>query len=241
MHPFQRCLFKRAGSLVLLLTALFGIGACSSGDRRPVSFAELAAYQSLVDAFADYELDIDVELIHIPDQSDYRRRLSTDFAAGTPADIVLLNYRRYAAYAARGVLEPLGPYLDTSEALSESDFYVEAITPFYWSGRLMCIPQNLSSLVVYYNRDLFRQSGVTEPSADWTWDDLLAAALALTHDTNGDGQAEQYGFGTTVSLQRVAPFIWQNGGELVYPPDNPRGLALDSPPAREAVQWFVDL
>ena len=55
---------------------------------------------------------IDVNLVHIPDQGDYRKRLGADFAAGTPADIVLINYRRYAAFAAKGVLEPLAPYLD---------------------------------------------------------------------------------------------------------------------------------
>ncbi|MGH2543377.1 MAG: extracellular solute-binding protein, partial [Ardenticatenaceae bacterium] len=58
--------------------------------------AELAAYQSLVAAFEAKFPTIDVELIHIPSQSDYRARLGTDFAAGTPADVVLINYRRYA-------------------------------------------------------------------------------------------------------------------------------------------------
>ena len=49
---------------------------------------------------------IQVSLIHTPSQGDYRKRLGVDFAAGNPADIVLLNYRRYGAFAARGVLEP---------------------------------------------------------------------------------------------------------------------------------------
>ena len=43
----------------------------------------------------------------------------------------------------------------------------------------MCLPQNLSSLVVYYNRDLFDAAGVPYPEAGWTWDDFLAAAKAL--------------------------------------------------------------
>jgi multiple sugar transport system substrate-binding protein len=44
-----------------------------------------------------------------------------------------------------------------------------------------------------------------------------------------------------VSLQRLAPFVWQNGGELVDDPNQPTKLALDSAEAKEALQWFVDL
>jgi multiple sugar transport system substrate-binding protein len=203
--------------------------------------AEKAAYEKLVAAFEERYPAIDVTLVHIPGQSDYRQRLGVDFAAGTPADVVLLNYRRYAAYAAKGALEPLGPYLERSALLKEADFYPETIAPFVWEGQLMCIPQNLSSLVVYYNRDMFRAAGLGDPAPDWTWDDFLSAAKALTRDTDGDGQADQHGLGTEVSIFRAAPFIWQNGGELVDEPAAPTRLALDTPEAREALQWFVDL
>jgi len=40
---------------------------------------------------------------------------------------------------------------------------------------------------------------------------------------------------------RLAPFVWQNGGELVDDPKAPTRLALDAPLTREALQWFVDL
>jgi multiple sugar transport system substrate-binding protein len=203
--------------------------------------AEKAAYDELVRAFADERPDIAVSLIHIPDQADYRRRLGTDFAAGSAADIVLLNYRRYAAYAARGVLEPLGPYLTESDRLATTDFYPEALAPFVWQGELMCIPQNLSSLVVYYNRDLLRAAGLPDPATDWTWDDMLQYAQALTSDSDGDGQIEQYGLGTEISLNRLAPFVWQAGGELVDDDKQPTRLTLDTQEARAALQWFVEL
>lgn len=238
--------------LSLIASFVIGLVACALPGGTPpptsaISFmvfgdaAEKAAYERLVAEFRQRHPHIDVTLIHIPGQSDYRKRLGVDFAAGTPADIVLLNYRRYAAFAAKGALEPLGPYLDQSRLLSPGDFYTEAMTPFIWQGVLMCIPQNLSSLVVYYNRDLFRAAGLPDPSPDWTWNDFLQTAQRLTRDTDGDGNIDQYGLGTEVSLFRVAPFIWQNGGDLVDNPQAPARLALDTPAAREAIQWFVDL
>jgi multiple sugar transport system substrate-binding protein len=219
-----------------------------TGDRAGrVSFmvfgdpAELRAYQNLVSAFEARYPAIAIELIHIPDQADYRRRLAVDFAAGTPADVVLLNYRRYGSFAARGVLEPLEPYLAQSSLIQEGDFYAQALTPFRWKRRLMCLPQNISSLVVYYNQDLFAAAGVPFPADDWTWDDFLRSAQALTRDLDGDGRTDQYGLGVEPSLFRAAPFIWQNNGQLVERPVYPLRLALDSPEAMQALQWFVDL
>lgn len=203
--------------------------------------AEKAAYEGLVSAFTQRYPAIQVQLIHIPSQNDYRKRLSTDFAAGTPADVVLINYRRYASFAEKGVLEPLGPYLAQSTVIQEGDFYPESIKPFYWHDALMCIPQNLSSLVVYYNKNLFDQAGVAYPKPDWTWDDFLRSAQALTRDTNGDGVTDQYGLGTEASIFRVAPFIWQNGGDLVDQAGDPTRLTLDTPETRQAIEWFVDL
>ncbi len=221
--------------------------APTTGDPQTISFmvfgdpAEKAAYEAVVAAFQAEQRNITVELIHIPSQNDYRSRLGADFAAGTPADIVLLNYRRYGPFAARKLLEPLGPYLAESELIAEEDFFVESMAPYYWDGTLTCIPQNLSSLVVYYNQDLFTVAGVPLPSSDWTWDDFLAAALAITKDTNGDGLTDIYGLGTDATIFRVAPFIWANGGDLVDDPVNPTALTLDAPATKAALQWFIDL
>jgi multiple sugar transport system substrate-binding protein len=132
---------------------------------------------------------------HIPSGSEYRTRLATEFAAGNPPDVTLMNYRRYAAFAANDLLEPLGPYLANSELIQPEDFYPITIDAFTWDGVITCIPQNISSLVVYYNQDLFDAAGVAYPTADWTWDDFVKTAVALTKDTNGDGTIDQYGAG----------------------------------------------
>ena len=94
--------------------------------------AERTAYERLAAEFMRRHPQIHVTMLHIPGQGDYRKRLGVDFAAGAPADVVLLNYRRYGAFAAKGALEPLGPYLERSSVIRERDFYLHAI------GRLGC-------------------------------------------------------------------------------------------------------
>ena len=230
-------------ALLLLPLLLF---ACRS-ESSTVSFtvsgdaAEYAAYETLVAAFEAAHPEIDVTLTHIPSAGDYSAKLVTDFAAGTPPDVSLLNYRRVPAFAAAGQMEPLGPYLDKSELIAREDFYPITIDAFTWQGDILCIPQNVSSLVVYYNRDLFAAAGVAEPADDWTWDDFVTTAVTLTRDSDGDGTIDQYGAGIEPSLYRLAPFVWQNGGRLVDDPANPTQLGLTRLPSLQALEWFVAL
>lgn len=234
--------------LLICLSVLFLLAACQRQPaQQTVSFmifgdpAERQAYQTLVDAFHAEHPEIRVEITHIPSASDYRKRLATDFAAGTPADITLMNYRRYAAFAANNLLEPIGPYLKASRIIQPEDFYPMSIQAFTWRGEIMCLPQNISSLVVYYNQDLFDAAGVPYPPDHWTWDDFVNTAKALTRDLDGDGRIDQYGLGTEASLYRLSAFVWQNGGPLVDNEEAPNRLTLTRPPSLEALQWFVDL
>jgi multiple sugar transport system substrate-binding protein len=203
--------------------------------------AEVKAYQDLATAFEAKNPGAKVELINIPGQSDYRKRLAADFAAGTPADVVLINYRRFAPYAAKGALEPLDSYLAKSKLISPQDYYPTALEAFAWQGKIMCIPQNLSSLVVYYNKSLFDQAGLPYPKNDWTWDEFLKDAQALTRDLDGDGQPDQHGVGFEAVLARFAPFIWQHGGEVTDNNIKPTKLTLDWPLSMEAITWMTDL
>lgn len=235
--------------LVVLIFLLVGFGAACAGSQsaETVSFmvfgdpAEREAYETLVAAFEEQNPDVDVAITHIPSGSEYRTRLTTEFAAGDPPDVSLMNYRRYAAFAAADLLEPLTPYLEKSELINEEDFYPITLAGFRWGDDLLCIPQNISSLVVYYNQDLFDAAGVPYPADDWTWDDFLAAAKALTAAPNADGVVEQYGLGVEPSLFRLAPFVWQNDGRIVDDVDFPTQLGLTRFPSQEAMQWFVDL
>ncbi len=232
-------------ALMLVVLALAGCAAPplqhSTSFMVSGSQAEYDAYQTLVEAFQTDNPDYGIELRFVPDDADFRRRLAADFSAGSQPDVMLLNYRRIAPFADEGALAPVGPYLANSTVLKETDFYQPPMEAFRYKGDLWCMPQNVSSLAVYYNKALFDAAGLAYPADDWTLDDFVAAAKALTVDQDGDGVTDQFGVGIDPILYRLAPFIWQVGGELVDDPANPTRLALDSPAALQAFQWFVDL
>lgn len=230
----------------IILFTLIILTSCSAANET-ISFmvfgdpAERQAYLELVAAFHEAHPEISVELIHIPSPREYRTRLATEFAAGSPPDVTLMNYRRYSAFAANGLLEPVEPYLAGSELIQPEDFYRITIDAFTWDGEITCIPQNISSLVVYYNQDLFDAASLPYPADGWTWDDFVQTAVALTQDFDNDGTVDQYGLGVEPSLYRLVPFVWQNGAPIVNNDEFPTRLTLTRPPAQAALQWFVDL
>lgn len=234
--------FRTALVVVCALVAGCGSGEDGTGDQdepiRLVLFGdpvETAGYEELVQAFEDENPTVDVELSPVAEQDDLMAKLTTQFASGRPPEVFLVNYRNYGQFAASDVLAPVQSFLDQSTVLDEDDFAAQALDAFrYDDAELTCMPQNVSSLVTYYNVDMFEAAGVPLPEPDWSWDDFLAAAQALTSDG-------RYGVGTEPSLIRLAPFVWSAGGEVVDDPGDPTRLTLDSGAARRGLDFFLDL
>lgn len=242
------CLFLVTFSLLLTACTPIQLPSTATGSAATsLTFllsgdpTDEAAYQQLIDAFAAEHADIVVNLINIPSGGDFRKRLAADFAAGTPPDLFLINYRNLGRFAASGAVEPLTDYLANSQLIKTDDYYPQALAAFQWNGEQICMPQNISSPVIYYNKTLFDAAGLTYPTDDWTWDGFLETTVMMTQDTDNDSVTDSYGFGIEPTLVRAAPFVWMNGGDLVDDPAAPTRLSLDTPESKAALQWFMAL
>ena len=233
-------------------------GGDGSGSVRFLVFGdppEINAYRTLIKSFERAEPDVDIEIVEASDREDLIARLSTSIAGGSPPDLFLMNYRFYGQFASRGALEPLEPYLDASEQFELDDFYPQAIDAFRWDGEVTCLPQNISSLVVYFNRDLFKRFDVAEPRNGMPWAEFVSKAQQLTRDERGQvvrgadpdlpmpntAQAAIYGLGVEPSIIRIAPFIWSIGADVVDDLDRPTRFTLDTPDAMAAIGAFFEL
>ena len=252
--------------------AVLGRPARAATRKRLVRFAffgtaaEQRAYQQLVAAFETAHPDIAVEvtgldsgdaslrldaLMRHPDRpwllrgGPYQSWLWRELASPTAPDVFVLSYQRFPAYAARGILEPLGPYLDASIVLRGEDFYPAALEAFRSADvsgdGLGALPLNASSLAVYYNKALFARRGVSLPGDGWTWDEFATTAEALTFDRDRNGQPGVHGLAVEPRLSRSAAFVWGAGGDLIDDPSRPTRLTLDTPAAQEGLHWFAAL
>ena len=170
-----------------------------------------------------------------------RDKLLTAIAAGTPPDICLVDDYWIPELAATGNILKLGDYISANTALDVFDLFWQSAK---YEDEIWAMPYAASSLVLYYNKDMFREAGLDPEAPPTTWEELRDYAEALTKDLDGDGQIDQWGLMmNTTSMSGVIydflPYLWQNGGELFD--ESNTECTIDSAQAVEALQFLQDL
>ena len=133
----------------------------------------------------------------------------------------------------------LQPFLDADPAFPLADFYPGLLERLSWQGQLWGLPADADCYVVEYNKDLFDAAGLAYPPLDWTTDDLLALAVALTH---GEGEEKQYGFvGDWNEVDDLLVVVERLGGRLMDRRLDPPAVTFDDPATVEAVRWYAAL
>jgi multiple sugar transport system substrate-binding protein len=238
------------------------IGHASAASPNEIKFAffadssELKVYERLIAAFEEAYPDLRVIPVAIQSAnvspngqqmpaSRYPGWLYTAFTSPNPPDVFFLNYRELDIYATRGVLEPLDDYLTASTELFDEEFFPEVMEAFRSDALpnrgLGALPQNISSLAVYYNTEMFESAGIKSPNEGWTWDEFTAAAERLTTKPSDDGRVDTYGVALDPSIHCYAAAIWGAGGELFDHPKYPTKVLLDTPEARAGLEWLTML
>lgn len=196
------------------------------------SLSDQEAYQARLDLAAQEFPNITVELLYTPD--DYDQRIQTMMAGGDAPDIVQLAEAIHG-YSSRGQLLALDDLISGAELDLAARFGTNHLQ-YQYEGSQYALPDRGGAMIVYYNMDMFDAAGIEYPTADWTWEDFLAAAQALTIR---DGDAvTQYGFAAGGWWPWWMSFIYQNGGAVL---DENGAPAFNTPEVAEALQFYNDL
>ena len=181
--------------------------------------------QKMVDAFQEEYPYITVEVETIG-YDDYFTQMQTRVAGGTAPDCYELNIENFAAYANKGMLAEISG-IDVS-GLNET-----ALNAFNVKGVQYGLPESFSNVVLIYNKDLFDQAGVAYPTADWTQDDLQAAAEAIR--ALGD---DIFGIWQPITYNEFFKVVAQYGGALLN--EDKTAFSINSPENIQAAQALVD-
>lgn len=133
----------------------------------------LEELNTIVEAFEGENPNITVEVSSAP-FADYFTLLEADLVGGDAPDVFELNFESFVSYAANNVLLDLTPYLSEG-----TPYYPRALEAFEHEGQQLALPESFSTVLLFYNKDLFDQAGIEYPTADWTWDDAMEAAQAI--------------------------------------------------------------
>jgi multiple sugar transport system substrate-binding protein len=193
------------------------------------STEENDALMAQVDAFMAANPDIKVNVNLVP---EYDTTIQAAFASGDSPNVFYVDSSKLPDWAEAGVLA-------SGEGMIENvdDHYESLLAAFTYDGTVYCPPKDFSIMALQYNKDMFDAAGLDYPTADWTWDDLRAAAEQLTGETE-DGQ-KVLGLVTPPNFERWLPFLYQAGGSVLN--EDETEVTLDSDQAREALDFYVGM
>ena len=221
--------------LMLASVAVCGGAVAFADDNVEIHYAYWASMDDYYEQCkADFEAShpgITIVLEHTS-WGEYWTKLEAAATGGSVADVFHMNGVNINKYADGGVLLPIDDYI----AKSDIDLanYPEAMNAMYnYDGTQYGIAMDYDTIGLWYNKDLFDKAGVAYPTSDWTWDDLKAAAAAITGIEDGvygisAAYEEQSGFYNTV----FAEGGWFVDGE---------NFGFNEPGTRAGIQCWIDL
>ena len=172
---------------------------------------QLEVERAAIAAFEEANPGVTVEATAMSTR-DYWPRLSALAASGDLPDVFMMSSGFVKEWAAAGNLKDLSDVVSDEEL---SNYYEGAASVGVIDGQRVAFPQNWVAPVLFYNIDMFEAAGAETPQPDWTWDDFLNAAKALTVDEDSDGTPETYGMYLYGRYAHIEPWVFRNGGRYL--------------------------
>jgi len=202
---------------------------------------QLEVLKEIINEFEKKYPSIKIKLSNMP-YTDYFAKLQTMIAGGVPPDVCEVRCFEFPAFAEKGILLELNPYIEKEEKKFIEDFYPLAMDMATYKGKIYGLTYDMCVFAIFYNQDLFDEAGVSYPDENWTWDTLVKTGQKLTRDINSDGRIDQFAFtGAEGGWITWCPFVWQNAGRVLDSFEDPKKCLIDQPETVEAIQFIADL
>ncbi len=191
---------------------------------------EQKIYRDSITRFNKVYPDVKVDYQPIP--SDFQTKLKAAMAGGTAPDVFYVDDQLMTAFGPTGQLLPLDDYMKEA-GTSRSDFIPALLSIFTLNNVTYALPKDWGTLGLVYLPEAFKAAGIAEPTADWTWNDLKAAAEAIK------ATGKYAGFCQGADWARFAPWAFGNGG--AYANADSTAPALDTPEVKGAAKFVADM
>lgn len=180
--------------------------------------------------------DIKVNAIYSGNYDDTRVRALSALNSGEPAQLAVLFSIDAYDLIEQEIITPFDE-LVTDDAGKEwlESFYPALMANGEIEGHVWGIPFQRSTIVAYYNKDMFREAGLDPESPPSTWDEMVEAGKALTKDGTHGLMIPSTGYPYWM-FQALAI---QNGKELMS--DDGLETYFDDPAVVEALEFWQSL
>lgn len=166
--------------------------------------------------------------------TDLFNRLDTDFGSGgtTAPDVFALGGAEPQQYGASGNLLALDSP-DIAGIVQLSKYPQSSLTNGIVNGTVYALPTGGNATAMFVNTDILTQAGVTAPTGQWSWQDLVTVANAVGKAglTTADGKAIM---GIDLRIQDIlGTYCGQLNDYGMYSPDGQLNVTAD-----DVAGWF---
>lgn len=108
----------------------------------------------------------------------------------------------------------LDDYIAADDEIDLDNYYEDIVELYSSDGSQYAIPKDHDTIALLYNKAIFDKYGVDYPTDDWTWEDVLAAATAITEAGADDG-VYGYALDTGNNQDGWYNIVYDYGGEVI--------------------------
>jgi len=191
----------------------------------------------IIAAFEKKNPGTKVNLEYIP--ADYITKIDTMFLGGNAPDVIYGHPHYFTAWADQGLIADLSDRFEADRAFySDPKFAQNMYGSFQYKGRSVATINGHDTFLLYYNKNLFDEAGISYPDDRWTWDTFLEAAIKLSDDR--PGMERRYAIIFPDYPPSLFWIIYSFGGNIFDSMDYPTKVVFNSPETVEALRFVQD-
>lgn len=250
MRPWSSAMIAAFAGLM----AATGASAQQHALNMVVLSEDAAKIQKVVDGYQAKHPDVTIKLQATPWDQYFQTAELRLSSKDKSVDLVYVDVPLIASYASRGFLAPVPSSVDTSALVPSS------VSAGKYDGALYGLPINNSAQVLFYNKKLFADAGITPPegltaggtatqaqadeiasSKRWTWEQVADAARKLTVQKAGKTVVWGFSMDQINELYQLQPLGESLGTDVISPDGKTAQGYLDSPAWTKAATFWSDL
>jgi sn-glycerol 3-phosphate transport system substrate-binding protein len=246
----------------LLLTAAMLFAGCSQPAAEPAEPAEAPAdagrqepveltfyypvavggpVTKIVDQMAaDFTAenpDIKVTPVYTGSYAETRTKVQTAIQGNDAPDVAIMFSTDLFSLLDMDAIVDMDQFLKTDgDKAYLADFYPGFMTNSQYQGKTYGIPFQRSTIILYYNKDAFKEVGLDPEKPPATWDEMADYAKQLTKDGRWGIEIPSTGYAywmlQTFTLQQNGQNLMNADGDEVY---------FNSGAAKNGLQYWLDL
>ena len=194
---------------------------------------QLAGLQQIADEWSA-ESGVKVT-INVVDWDNYWTLLEAGASGGQMPDVFWMHSNTAQMYMENDLIYPLDDFIAEDDAI-DLENYSDGIVNLYKSdGVQYALPKDHDTIALLYNKAIFDKYGVDYPTDDWSWDDVLAAATAITEAGKDDGV---YGYAINTSNNQDGWYnlVYDYGGQIIT--EDHKGTTIGSDEAKAGMEMM---